>query len=169
MNWCKIFCWKHIFPGLENQGKNGWECTRACAGLCRSCLLPLSRYFPSGRCSWPAIWVNRSQTKNKIGKILFFLSFLVIPTVQTNLLSFCLGHFTLKLGLCCYRWPGPGLQSSIVTSSQNIFVPYHFSLSQKMLRDVSNTTMGQSLFPEEGVGEATLFFFHMDKSFAIWP
>lgn len=85
MNWCKIFCWKHIFPGLENQVKNGWEHTRACAGLCRGCLQPSSRYFPAWRCSWPWFELTEAKLKTKLGKsYFFFLSFLVIPTGQNQ-------------------------------------------------------------------------------------
>lgn len=65
------------FPELEN-----WQRMAGSAqehlleeSLCRNCMLPLSLYFPSGRCSWLGIWINRSQIKKWIVKTqgFFFL------------------------------------------------------------------------------------------------
>lgn len=91
------------FPELKNRQRMAQNAQEPLLEewLCRDCVLPSSRCFPSGRCSWPGTWINRSQIKKWIGKIwvVFFLVYRNTYRPQSTLWPFVLDTIHLN---CVY-------------------------------------------------------------------
>lgn len=160
MYWCKILCWKHIFPGLENQVKNGWECTRAlldCVGA--ACCLRVGIFLLGGaHDQW--FELTEAKPKTKLEQSYFFFVFYCGLRVQINFLSWAL--YT-SAGFVLLRMTS---QSPIVTSSLKHFHSMSFfSFPENALR-CFKCYHGSEPVPRRRCGWGHSFFFSHGQKFS---